>query len=277
MDMVIAMKNNATPSRGKTEAGAVGRKLRSGAGATLIVALLFFLLCAVVGSSVLAAGSATMSRVVNQRKEAQDYYTLTSAAELLRDEIAACQVTIKVTEELADGVRYARSITYDNDGAASSLTLPEAWVSGRDAGSAAARSLSVEAAADDGTKLTAYVYLLPPASGAAVNNGADYVIPDDGAYTMTYIITNNPSFNGTDYASEATVAGSSVKCQYLKLTLISGIRSSNYSSSVTVDSQTITNAEGVEETVDVIYETNTTTVVVAWETSDAKIEQVSGG
>ena len=277
MDMVIDMNNNATPSRGKTEAGAVGRKLRSGAGATLIVALLFFLLCAVVGSSVLAAGSATMSRVVNQRKEAQDYYTLTSAAELLRDEIAACPVTIKVTEELADGVRYARSITYDNDGAASSLTLPEAWVSGRDAGSAAARSLSVEAAADDGTKLTAYVYLLPPASGAAVNNGADYVIPDDGAYTMTYIITNNPSFNGTDYASEATVAGSSVKCQYLKLTLISGIRSSNYSSSVTVDSQTITNAEGVEETVDVIYETNTTTVVVAWEASDAKIEQVSGG
>ena len=84
MDMVIAMNNNATPSRGKPEAGAVGRKLRSGAGATLIVALLFFLLCAVVGSSVLAAGSATMSRVVNQRKEAQDYYTLTSAAESVR-------------------------------------------------------------------------------------------------------------------------------------------------------------------------------------------------
>ena len=273
MDMVIDMNNNATPSRGKTEAGAVGRKLRSGAGATLIVALLFFLLCAVVGSSVLAAGSATMSRVVNQRKEAQDYYTLTSAAELLRDEIAACPVTIKVTEELADGVRYARSITYDNDGASSSLTLPEAWVSGRDAGSAAARSLSVETAADDGTKLTAYVYLLPPASGAAVNNGADYVIPDDGAYTMTYIITNNPSFNGTDYASEATVAGSSVRCQYLKLTLISGIRSSDYSSLVSVEP----NPEGEEETVDVIYETNTTTVVVAWEASDAKIEQVRGG
>ncbi len=276
MDMVIDMKNTATPSRGKTEHGAVGRKLRSGAGATLIVALLFFLLCAVVGSSVLAAGSATMSRVVNQKKEAQDYYTLTSAAELLRDEIAACPVTIKVTEELVDGGQ--DSITYKYNGKSKSdlpLTLPEAWVSGSYADdpylTGRPGSLSVEAPAGDGTTLTAYVYLLPPASGAAVNNG------DDGAYTMTYIITNNPSFNGTDYASEPTVAGSSVKYQYLKLTLISGIRSSDYSSRVWVDSQTITNPEGEEETVDKIHEENTTTVVVAWEASDAKIEQVRGG
>ncbi len=181
-----------------------------------------------------------------------------------------------MTENLADGVRYHIAYKYNGKSKSDSfLTLPEAWVSGRDDGSAAARSLFVEVPAGDGTKLTAYVYLLRPASGAAVNNGADYVIPDDGAYTMTYIITNNPSFNGTYYASEATVAGSSVRCQYLKLTLISGIRSSNYSSNV--DVKPGTNPEGEEETVDVIYETNTTTVVVAWEASDAKIEQVRGG
>lgn len=66
---------------------AVKSKIRSQRGATLMAALLFFLVAAVCGSIILAAATATLSRVKNQAKDAQAYYAVTSAAQLIRDDL----------------------------------------------------------------------------------------------------------------------------------------------------------------------------------------------
>lgn len=63
------------------------RKLHTTSGATILLALLFFLLCAVAGSVVLAAGSAASGRIAGLTDRQQTYYSVTSAARLVRDEI----------------------------------------------------------------------------------------------------------------------------------------------------------------------------------------------
>ena len=64
----------------------VQRKLKSRQGASLSIALLIFLLCATVGSVVLAAANTSFGTLVNKNTEDQRRYTLVSAAEAFRDE-----------------------------------------------------------------------------------------------------------------------------------------------------------------------------------------------
>lgn len=83
-------------------------KMRSESGATLMTALLFFIMCAVCGSVILAAASAAAGRMSRQQSSDQAYYTVTSAAKLLRDEIDGKSITVKKTvieteQEAADG------------------------------------------------------------------------------------------------------------------------------------------------------------------------------
>ena len=63
-------------------------KLKSPRGASITFALLLFLVCAVVGSIVLAAGSAASGRLSKLAESDGRYYAVTSAAELLRDSVA---------------------------------------------------------------------------------------------------------------------------------------------------------------------------------------------
>lgn len=63
------------------------RKIRSNSGVTILIALVFFLLCAVVGAAVLSASSAAAGRVIDADVNEQAYYTIASAARLIRDEI----------------------------------------------------------------------------------------------------------------------------------------------------------------------------------------------
>lgn len=63
------------------------RKLNSRTGASIVVALLFFLLCLTVGAVVLTAASANAGRVKRIEGEQQAYFAVRSAAELLRDEV----------------------------------------------------------------------------------------------------------------------------------------------------------------------------------------------
>lgn len=60
-------------------------KLKSNIGASISFALLLFLVCAVVGSVVLAAGTAASGRISELAEADQRYYSVTSAAELLKD------------------------------------------------------------------------------------------------------------------------------------------------------------------------------------------------
>ncbi len=62
-------------------------KLRSGRGASITFALLLFLVCAVIGSVVLAAGTAASGRVSQLAQSDGRYYAVTSAAQLFRKEL----------------------------------------------------------------------------------------------------------------------------------------------------------------------------------------------
>ena len=72
------------------------QKLKSQTGASITFALLLFLVCAVVGSVVLTAGTAAAGRMSELAKMDQRYYSVTSAAQLLQDIIS--DQTVEVTE-----------------------------------------------------------------------------------------------------------------------------------------------------------------------------------
>ncbi len=71
------MKNNS----------ALRQKLHSQRGASLVITLLFFLLCLMVAAVTLTAASASVGRTVKQRKEQRAYLSVSSAAQLIQKEI----------------------------------------------------------------------------------------------------------------------------------------------------------------------------------------------
>lgn len=78
--------------------GAIIRKLKSERGATLSMALLLFMVCAVVGGVILAAATASGGRLSQLAEMDQRYYSVTSAAKLLGEELSGKTVTIERTE-----------------------------------------------------------------------------------------------------------------------------------------------------------------------------------
>lgn len=67
-------------------------RLRASDGATILIALLFFLLCAVAGSIILTAGTAASGRSGNLMAEEQSYHSVISAANLLQDQLEGKQI-----------------------------------------------------------------------------------------------------------------------------------------------------------------------------------------
>ena len=64
-----------------------GRKLNSKRGVTIVMALLFFVIAAIIGSIVITAASASSGRLSHIHNEQQAYLTVSSAAKLARGEI----------------------------------------------------------------------------------------------------------------------------------------------------------------------------------------------
>ena len=75
--------------------GRISEKMRSQSGASILLALLFFLLCAMVGASVLMAAASNAGKIRSNRQEQQKYFTLSSALQLVCDELEAAQYTAK--------------------------------------------------------------------------------------------------------------------------------------------------------------------------------------
>lgn len=67
------------------------KKLNSRRGASFLLALLFFLVCGLVASSVLMAAVSNAGRSRSSREEHQTYLTISSAVRLLCDELNAAQ------------------------------------------------------------------------------------------------------------------------------------------------------------------------------------------
>ncbi len=72
---------------------AVTRKLKSRSGISLAIALVFFLLCAMVGTVVLSAASASAGNTARERQLYRETLALTSAANLLSQDIQAMTYT----------------------------------------------------------------------------------------------------------------------------------------------------------------------------------------
>ena len=84
------------------------QKLNSRTGASISFALLLFLVCAVVGSVVLVAGTSAAGRVSRLPEMDQRYYSVTSAVGLLHDilsdqTVTVTQTTTTTTQMNADG------------------------------------------------------------------------------------------------------------------------------------------------------------------------------
>lgn len=77
----------------------ISRKLKDNSGASILLALLFFLLCALAGSVVLAAGSAAAGRMKDVNAKEQAYLSVISAAELLREEIDGKSISYDIVNK----------------------------------------------------------------------------------------------------------------------------------------------------------------------------------
>lgn len=85
----------------------VWEKLKSRDGASILFAILVFMLCILAGTAALTAAAANSGRYSHLREEQQKYLTVSSAAKLLRDEIAGMTVTETKDEE--------GNVTYSGD------------------------------------------------------------------------------------------------------------------------------------------------------------------
>ena len=90
-------------------------KIKSKKGASITYALLLFLVCAVVGAIVLAAGTAAAGRFKNLVKSDQRYYSVHSAAELMNSQFAGRTVTIERRETVTKTTTTDYTVTYVND------------------------------------------------------------------------------------------------------------------------------------------------------------------
>lgn len=83
------------------------KKCKSTSGASLFIALLFLLMCGLAGSVVLTAASTSSGSLLYLRKDEQSYYTVLSAARLLKKEIqgekySRCQIISENEQGVAD-------------------------------------------------------------------------------------------------------------------------------------------------------------------------------
>ena len=80
----------------------VKEKLSSRRGISITVALLLFLVCAVVGSIVLASATTASGRLAGLAESDRRYYAVTSAAQLFRDALDGQELTVQRTKFRVD-------------------------------------------------------------------------------------------------------------------------------------------------------------------------------
>lgn len=85
----------------------IKEKLRSSKGASLIIALVFMLFCAMIGSAVLAAATANGGRIAALKSDQQEYLNQRSAATLLSDELQINRPKLTVTKKEVVRTTYA--------------------------------------------------------------------------------------------------------------------------------------------------------------------------
>ena len=99
--------------------------LRSQTGASMSFALLLFLICTVVGSLVITAGSTAAGRVSNLAQMDQRYYNVSSAAYLIASELNGESVKIEQTRVVTEVVTTDYTVTEQNFGGITRTVVTE--------------------------------------------------------------------------------------------------------------------------------------------------------
>lgn len=86
-------------------------KLKSRSGASILFAILVFMLCILAGTAALTAAAANTGRYTHLRAEQQKYLTVSSAAKLLRSQVAGKELVKTVTHTAPETTDYDGSIT----------------------------------------------------------------------------------------------------------------------------------------------------------------------
>lgn len=89
-------------------------KIKSRTGASIVMALLLFMVCAMVCTVVVVAASTAGGRMSQLRKSDRRYYAVTSAAELLSDVFAKAPM-VTVTETTGEGGAVTRTASGTTD------------------------------------------------------------------------------------------------------------------------------------------------------------------
>ena len=88
------------------------KKVKNNSGATILMALLLILLSTAVGAAVLTAAVSAARHLRSDREAQQNYLTVSSAAELIRDSIAGDKYTRTMTETYTEPKDDDGNITY---------------------------------------------------------------------------------------------------------------------------------------------------------------------
>ena len=109
------------------------KKLKNNSGATILMALLLILLAMAVGAAILTAAVSAAHHMKSDREAQQNYLTVSSAAELIRDSIAGDKYERTMTETHKTLRDEAGNITGENVSYSANVTKPTgimgAWLS----------------------------------------------------------------------------------------------------------------------------------------------------
>ena len=109
------------------------KKLKNNSGATILMALLLILLAMAVGAAILTAAVSAAHHMKSDREAQQNYLTVSSAAELIRDSIAGDKYERTMTETHTAVRDTDGNITGENVSYSTNVTNPTgimgAWLS----------------------------------------------------------------------------------------------------------------------------------------------------
>lgn len=162
------------------------KKIKSNKGASLSIALLFFLICAVISSVVLTAGTAAAGRLSKRAELDQQYYLVNSAAELIIEELEGKTVLV---DKSKNPVAYLDNLG-ENNIPTNSLVykLATGSINSND-------TCELNISYDSGKSATAYfnLYLVSPSYlKINVRNKPDIDDPDAYALTLYFSLDDSP-------------------------------------------------------------------------------------
>jgi len=193
----------------------IRNKFISEVGASLAVALLLFLVCAVVGSVVLAGASASAGRLSQRRQLQQERYALQSAADMIRAQLAGGTEGGAGSETAAGSgsgqaagsadadavnIQYAADLLYNTE-------TGTAFLSSADTSTGSAGSLTIDGTTVSGTANNRFAVLLLQME----NQICQKLWQTDGALKGSWPKVEDESEKGTDakdlgtYVSQSNV------------------------------------------------------------------------